>query len=102
MREPIEKMYAEKKEYIEKTLAEALKPVNEFGSIQYARCFLTGEEFIKLTESNGIPWFINVTGNSNSANFKEVSRALNGNFPTGYVSRKEKQIEINKLFQKEA
>lgn len=94
----MEKMYAKKKEYVEKTLAGMLEPINEFGSIKYARNFITGEEFVKVTEANGMPWFINVTGNSLSSIGSEVCRMVGNRQPVGLVKNKRAQIVINKMF----
>ena len=94
----IEKMYADKKKYVEETLAAMLTPIHDFGSIRYARDFRTGEEFVKITEANGYPWFINVTGNSESAIGKEVCRMVGENDPVGLVRSKAAQIWINRMF----
>lgn len=94
----MEKMYAEKKQYVEKTLAAMLEPIRDFGSIKYARDFLTGEEFVKATEANGMPWFINVTGNSLSSIGAEVCRMVGNRQPVGLIKSKKAQVEINKMF----
>ena len=94
----IEKMYASKKAYVEETLGSMLKPIYSFGSIKYARDIVSGEEYVKVTESNGYPWFICVTGNSESAIGKEVCRMVDNNIPVGLVKNKAAQIQINKLF----
>ena len=94
----MERMYAEKKQYVEETLAAMLTPIRDFGSIKYARDFKTGEEFVKVTEANGMPWFINVTGNSLSSIGKEVCRMVGNAQPVGMVRSKAAQVEINKMF----
>lgn len=91
-------MYSDKKKYIEDTLAAMLKPITAFGSIKYARDIRSDSEYVKITEANGYPWFINVTGNSESAIGMEVCRMVGGSQPTGLVRNKAAQIEINKMF----
>ena len=93
-----EKMYAEKKKYVEETLANMLTPIDAFGSIKYARDFITGEEYVKVTESNGYPWFICVTGNSLSAIGQEVCTMVGHGTPTGLVRGKAAQTAVNKMF----
>lgn len=94
----MEKVYAEKKAYVEETLAAMLEPMDRFGSIQYARDTITNEEYVKLVEADGYPWYINVTGNSEAAIGKEVCRMVCHQTPTGIIKVREKQIEINKMF----
>lgn len=94
----IEKMYADKKAYVEKTLKAMLMPMYDFGNIQYARDTVTNEEYVKFVEADGYPRYINVTGNSESAIGKEVCRMVCNQTPTGIIKVREKQIEINKLF----
>lgn len=96
----IDKMYADKKTYVEKVLGAMLKPMGDFGSIKYARDAITNEEYIKVTEANGFPWFVCVTGNSLEAIGKEVARMVCHRIPTGNVAYKEQQIVINKLFER--
>ena len=94
----MDKMYAEKRAYVEEILAAMLKPIDRFGSIQYARNTVTNEEYVKLVEADGYPRYINVTGNNESAIGKEVCRMVCNQTPTGIIKVREKQIEINKLF----
>lgn len=94
----VEKMYADKKRYVEETLKAMLTPMYDFGSIQYARDAVTNEEFVKFVEADGYPRYINVTGNSESAIGKEVCRMVCHQTPTGIIKVRERQIEINKLF----
>lgn len=94
----IEKMYADKKAYVEQTLKAMLMPMYDFGNIQYARDTVTNEEYVKFVEADGYPRYINVTGNNESAIGKEVCRMVCHQTPTGIIKVREKQIEINKLF----
>lgn len=94
----IEKMYESKKAYVEETLKAMLAPMDSFGNIQYARDAVSHEEYVKVTEANGYPWFICVTGNSESAIGEEVCTMVGHGVPTGLVRSKARQIEINKMF----
>lgn len=94
----IERIYAAKKAYVEETLAAMLTPMDDFGSIQYARDIVSGEEYVKVTEANGYPWYICVTGNSESAIGKEVCTMVGHGMPTGLVRSKAAQTQINKMF----
>lgn len=94
----MDKVYADKKAYVEQTLGAALEPMSDFGSIQYARDTVTGEEYVKVVEADGYPWYINVTGNNESAIGKEVCRMVCHQTPTGIIKVREKQIAINKMF----
>lgn len=95
-KQAIEKMYADKKKYVEETLSEMLTPFDNFGSIKYARDPQTDEEYVKIIEANGYPWFICVTGNSHSAIGKEVCRMVVGETPVGIVKTYVSQTAINK------
>lgn len=94
----IERMYAAKKAYVEKDLAAMLKPLDDFDRIQYARDSITNEEYIKLTETIGSVYFVNVTGNSESAILKEVCRMALERNPIGLIRTIEKKREVNRLF----
>lgn len=95
-KQAIEKMYADKKAYVEVTLADMLRPFDNFGGVKYARDPRTNEEYVKVTEANGFPWFICVTGNSESAIGKEVCRMVTGEQPVGLVKAYVSQTAINK------
>lgn len=95
-KQAIEKMYAAKKRYVEGTLADMLEPFDRFGDIKYARNPRNDEEYVKITEANGYPWFICVTGNSESAIGKEVCRMVTGERPFGLVIAYVSQTAINK------
>ena len=94
----IKNMYAAKKAYVENDLAAMLRPLEDFGRIQYARDSITDEEFIKLTEKIGSVYFVNVTGNDESAILKEVCRMALEHNPIGLVRTTEKKRAVNKLF----
>lgn len=97
----MEKVYAEKKAYVEEALRGMLCHMSDFGSIHYARDVITNEEFVKVVEADGRPWYINVTGNSLEAIGKEICRMVCNQTPHGAIKVREKQIAINKLFTKE-
>ena len=94
----IEMMYADKKAYVERDLAAALRPLRDFYKIEYARDAVQGDEYIKITEAIGSVHFVNVTGNSEEAILKEVCRmALEAN-PLGLIRTKDRQRQVNALF----
>ena len=50
----LDKVYADKKAYVEQTLGAMLKPMYSFGSIKYARDAITNEEYVKIRGQTGI------------------------------------------------
>lgn len=94
----MDRMYADKKAYVERDLAATLKPLQDFGRIEYARDAITNEEYIKLTETIGSVYFVNVTGSSKSAILKEVCLMALERNPIGLVRTTEKKREVNRLF----
>lgn len=96
----IDKMYRSKKEYVEGNLAAALKPVRDFGSIEYARDPITNEEFIKLTETIGSVWFINVTGYTKSEILKTICIMVLEKHPEDLIKTRDRMREANALFMR--
>lgn len=94
----MDKMYAEKKAYVENDLARMLRPFEDFGSIQYARDAITNQEYVKLTETLGDVFFVDVTGSSQAAIGREVCRMALERHPWGLIRTKEKKREANRLF----
>lgn len=97
-KEAIKKMYADKKAYIENDLAAVLRAMPDFESIKYAVDAATNEEYIKLTETLGFAYFVNVTGNSESAILQEVCRMVLQKSPTGRIMERSKMRKVNRLF----
>lgn len=97
-----QEMYEKKRAYIEGNFANVLKAFPGFESISYVTDTLTGEEYIRIKDEANGPAFINVTGNSDSANAREISRVLLGQKPIGLVTNIEVKRTIAPLFRKEA
>lgn len=95
----IDRMYAAKKAYVERSLAATLQPLQDFGKIEYARDAITNEEYIKLTETIGSVCFIDVTGSKEDAILREVCRMVLDRKAYGRISTKEKMREANALFR---
>lgn len=95
----IEKMYHGKKEYVEKNLAAALKPVRDFDSIEYARDPITNEEFVKLTETIGSAWFVNVTGYTKSEILKAICYMVLEKQPAGLIKTRDRMRDASALFR---
>lgn len=95
----IDKMYADKRAYVEKDLAAALRPLEDFDRIEYARDAITGEEFIKLTETIGSVWFINVTGSQKSEVLRDVCRMVLEDRPAGLIRTRQRMRDANRLFK---
>lgn len=96
----IDSMYAEKKAYVEKDLAAALRPVRDFGRIEYARDPITNEEFIKLTETIGNVWFVNVTGYKESEILKAICFMVLEKHPEGLITVRDRMRDANALFMR--
>ena len=94
----MDRMYADKKAYVENDLARMLRPFEDFGSIQYARDAITNQEYVKLTETLGDIYFVNVTGSSKAAIGREVCRMALQAYPKGLIRTKAQKREVNRLF----
>ena len=95
------KMYEEKKAYVDR-LNDLLKPLTDFEAISYARDYSTDGEYLKVTDTIGQAWFINVTGNSHEAILKEVCRLVIANpkdMPHGMIHSTDKKRYIAPLFK---
>ena len=58
---------------------------SEISGFDYARKFITGEEFVRVRKRDGEVKFINVTGNSMEAILIELARYINLRTATGLV-----------------
>lgn len=96
----MDRMYADKKAYVERDLAATLKPLQDFGRIEYARDAITNEEFIKLTETIGSVWFINVTGYRQSEILKAVCYMVLETHPKGLIRTRKAMRDANALFMR--
>lgn len=92
-------IYEKKADYV-RQLQNILGVSEYFDSIDYNRDYLSGDEYIRIRNAVGDTFYINVTGNSESAILLEVARFVNGLRPTGYVTNKETRWRVAKLFRK--
>ncbi len=92
-------IYEQKAEYV-RQLQNILDVSEYFDSIDYNRDYLSGDEYIRIRNAVGDTFYINVTGNSESAILLEVARFVNGLRPTGYVTDREARWRVSKLFRK--
>lgn len=92
-------IYEKKADYV-RQLQNILGVSEYFDSIDYNRDYLSGDEYIRIRNAVGDTFYINVTGNSESAILLEVARFVNGLRPTGYVTDREARWRVSKLFRK--
>ena len=92
-------IYEQKAEYV-RQLQNVLDVSEYFDSIDYNRDYLSGDEYIRIRNAVGDTFYINVTGNSESAILLEVARFINGLRPTGYVTDREARWRVSKLFRR--
>lgn len=92
-------IYEQKAEYV-RQLQNVLDVSEYFDSIDYNRDYLSGDEYIRIRNAVGDTFYINVTGNSESAILLEVARFINGLRPTGYVTDMEARWRVSKLFRR--
>ena len=94
-------IYEKKSDFVSQ-LETVLKVSEYFEGLDYNRDYLSGNEYVRLRSAIGDTFYINVTGNSESAILLEVARFINGIRPTGLVSDKEARWRASKLFKRGA
>ena len=94
-------IYEKKADYVS-SLCKVLNASDYFDVLDYSRDYLGGDEYLRIRNAVGDTFYINVTGNSESAILLEVARFINGIRPTGLVSDREARWRVSKLFKKEA
>lgn len=92
-------IYEKKADYVAQ-LEKVLDVSKYFDRIDYARDYLSGDEYLRIKNVIGDTFYINVTGNSESAILLEVARFVNGARPTGYVTGKDARWRASQLFRK--
>lgn len=92
-------IYEQKADYV-KQLQTVLGVSDRFDRIDYTRDFLRGDEYIRIKNTVGDTFYINVTGNSESAILMEVARFVNGVRPTGYITNEDTRWRVAQLFRK--
>ena len=91
-------IYERKADYVSQ-LDKILDVSKYFDRIDYARDFLSGDEYLRIRNVIGDTFYINVTGNSESAILLEVARFVNGTTPTGYVTSRDARLRASKNFR---
>ena len=92
-------IYEEKARYVA-SLNGPLSVLTDFETIEYARDPIAGEEFIRLRDKLGQAFYVNVTGNSEEAILKEVSRMVLEERAHGFVINRDKIRAIAPMFRK--
>ena len=92
-------IYDKKKKYVD-SLNTVLTALTDFEAIEYARDPISCEEFIRIRDKLGQAFYVNVTGNSEEAIFKEVSRMALETKAVGFVTNRDKIRAIAPMFRK--
>ena len=95
----IAKEFEDKRHFVD-GLNEPLSAMREFASIEYAKNAILDEEFIRITNTIGEAFYINVTGCSEEAILLEVARMLLGKVAHGFVTDRNKKLKIAPMFRK--
>ena len=98
MREDINAIYTQKKEYVD-WLSHCIKPSSDIKEIEYARDALSYGEYIRFKDHLGGVGYVNVTGDSLEAILHEVCKVVLLLEPTGMVRSFEAKREIAKYFK---
>lgn len=94
--------YSEKRDYAD-TLKEALMALTGFADVQYARSYITDEEYIRISDKVGGVAFLDVTAKTNGEILKDVCRVVllddpKHTLPEGLITDKAEMIRIAPLF----
>ena len=92
-------VYDKKKAFVE-SLNEPLKALRDFEAIEYARDPIQGDEYIRIKDKLGQVFYVNVTGNSEEAILKEVSRMALETKAHGFVTNRDKIRAIAPMFRR--
>ena len=92
-------VYEKKAKYVE-SLNEPLSVLTDFEAIEYARDPIAGDEYIRIRDKLGQAFYVNVTGNSEEAILKEVSRMALETKAHGFVTNREKIRAIAPMFRR--
>ena len=95
----INEIYRRKAKYVE-SLNGPLSALSDFEAIEYARDPIAGDEYIRLRDKLGQAFYVNVTGNSEEAILKEVSRMALETKAHGFVTNREKIRAIAPMFRR--
>ena len=92
-------VYEKKAKYVE-SLNEPLSVLTDFEAIEYARDPIAGDEYIRIRDKLGQAFYVNVTGHSEEAILKEVSRMALETKAHGFVTNRDKIRAIAPMFRK--
>ena len=92
-------IYEKKKAYVD-SLNGPLKALTDFEAIEYARDPITCDEYIRIKDKLGQAFYVNVTGNSEEAILKEVSRMTLEMKAIGFVTNRDRIRAIAPMFRK--
>lgn len=92
-------IYDKKAKFVE-SLNEPLKAMRDFEAIEYARDPITCDEYIRVRDTLGQAFYVNVTGNSEEAILLEVSRMTLGTKAVGFITSRERIRAIAPMFRK--
>ena len=92
-------VYEKKAKYVE-SLNGPLSVLTDFEAIEYARDPIAGDEYIRIRDKLGQAFYVNVTGNSEEAILKEVSRMALETKAHGFVTNRDKIRAIAPMFRR--
>ena len=90
----------EKVNYIE-LLNKAMAPMINFGHLQYKQVANTGAEYIKMLDSVGTAYFLDITGFDNEHLLLDVFAVAIGNTPASVITDVEKRRSLMILFKED-
>lgn len=90
--------YKERIEFIKK-MAEVLSVTTDFGGVHYARENATNQEYIKVFNTLGNAYFINITSHDLEMILYETMSVLMGKMPDSMVDRVEDKRRVARLFK---
>ena len=97
-------IYNQKAQYVNEVLRCAMLPMDDFGSIEYARCSITEEEYIRVSDKIGGVAYLDVTAESMEDILKNVVKLILGAemdlIPKGLITDKPKLKEVSALFRR--
>lgn len=91
--------YSEREQYI-RDLVNVLKPVQDFGIINYVHEFYADTEYIQICDVLGGAIFLDITAKSLEDIFKDVARVIFGHTPPSVVTDIVTRRHIASLVQK--
>ena len=97
-------IYNQKAKYVNEVLRCAMLPMEDFGSIEYARSSVTDEEYIRIADKIGSVAYLDVTAESMEDILKSVSKIILGaeitTIPKGLITDKPKLRQVSALFRR--